>query len=168
MIRSAPRAFLFALALMAFGAGVALAQAQPNPALKIDGLVANAVTLGASDFAAPRHSVTVTDEAGTKTTYDGVEVVELLRRAGAPLGKQLKGPNIALCVIGRGSDGYRAAFALADLDPGIGGLEVIVADRRDGKPLDSREGPLRLVVPTDKRHARWVRGVISLSVASVR
>jgi hypothetical protein len=39
-----------------------------------------------------------------------------------------------------------------------------LADRRDGKPLDNHEGPLRFVVPGDKRHARWIRGVTMLEV----
>ena len=143
--------------------------AQSAVALQIDGSVPNRVELGASDLTSlPRHSVNVTDEAGASVSYDGVSVVELLRRAGAPLGKELKGTKLMLCVIARGFDGYRVAFALADLDPGIGGLDVIVADRRNGKGLDSREGPLRLVVPSDKRHARWVKGVISLSVENPR
>ena len=34
---------------------------------------------------------------------------------------------------------------------------VLLADHRDGQPLSTAEGPLRLVVPDEKRHARWVR-----------
>jgi len=44
---------------------------------------------------------------------------------------------------------------------------IILADHRDGKPLDAHEGPLRIVVPGDKRGARWIRGVTSLEVISV-
>jgi hypothetical protein len=35
---------------------------------------------------------------------------------------------------------------------------------RDGKPLSETEGPLRIVVPHDKRQARWVRQVTSLTI----
>jgi hypothetical protein len=34
--------------------------------------------------------------------------------------------------------------------------------------LDSREGPFRLVVPGEKRHARWVREVTSFHVEEAR
>jgi len=34
----------------------------------------------------------------------------------------------------------------------------------DGKALDAKEGPLRLVVPDEKMQARWVRQVIGLVV----
>jgi hypothetical protein len=30
-----------------------------------------------------------------------------------------------------------------------------VAESVDGQPLSAKEGPLRLVVPEDKRQARW-------------
>ena len=35
---------------------------------------------------------------------------------------------------------------------------------RDGKPLDDAIGPFRLVVPTDKRGARWVRQVTRIRI----
>ncbi len=41
---------------------------------------------------------------------------------------------------------------------------VLLVDRRDGKPLSGQEGPLRIIVPDEKRHARWVRQIISLVV----
>jgi hypothetical protein len=41
---------------------------------------------------------------------------------------------------------------------------LLLADQRDGKPLSEKEGPLRLVVPDEKREGRWVRQVISLKV----
>jgi hypothetical protein len=96
-----------------------------------------------------------------------VAVVEILQKAGAPLGKELKGPNMALGVIASASDGYRVLFSLTEFDPAFNDRAVLLADRRDGKPLDSREGPLRLIVAGDKRHARWIRGVTSLEVVRV-
>jgi hypothetical protein len=48
--------------------------------------------------------------------------------------------------------------------PAFSDRVILLADRRDGKPLDNREGPLRLIVPGDKRHARWIRGVTTLEV----
>jgi hypothetical protein len=41
---------------------------------------------------------------------------------------------------------------------------VLLADRRDGKTLSATEGPLRVVVPDEKRQGRWVRQVITLTV----
>ena len=45
--------------------------------------------------------------------------------------------------------------------------ETLLAYRRNGKELDSKAGPLRLVIPDEKRQARWVREVTGLEVVRV-
>jgi hypothetical protein len=42
--------------------------------------------------------------------------------------------------------------------------KVLLVLRRDGKDLDPAVGPLRLVIPDEKRHARWVHRVTELNV----
>jgi hypothetical protein len=58
-------------------------------------------------------------------------------------------------------------FALPEIDPAMTHNVVLVADRKDGKLLDAKEGPLRLVVLHEKRQARWVKQAIKLSVVRV-
>jgi hypothetical protein len=41
---------------------------------------------------------------------------------------------------------------------------IVLADRRDDAPLEAREGPLQIIVPDEKLHARWVRQVKSLTI----
>jgi len=65
-------------------------------------------------------------------------------------------------VIAEATDGYRVVFSLAELDPQFGNTAVLVANEIDGHPLPEHDGPLRLVVPGDKRQARWVRMLRSL------
>jgi len=67
-------------------------------------------------------------------------------------------------VIIEAADGYKVAFALAELDSAFTSSKAILADKRDGKPLSVKEGPFRIVVPSDKRPARWVRQVTALRV----
>jgi Oxidoreductase molybdopterin binding domain len=67
-------------------------------------------------------------------------------------------------VIAEAQDGYRVVFSLAELDSGILESEVIVADTMDGAPLTAKQGPFRLVAPHEKRPARWVRMLNSLTV----
>jgi hypothetical protein len=50
----------------------------------------------------------------------------------------------------------------------VAGTRVIVADQRDGKPLSAQQGPIRLVVTSDKRPARSVRMVERLHVVELR
>ncbi len=63
-------------------------------------------------------------------------------------------------VIVTGSDGYTAALALAEIDPEFEGKPVLLAWRRDGKPLND----LRLVVPGDKFGGRSVQNVARIEI----
>ena len=42
--------------------------------------------------------------------------------------------------------------------------EILLADRRDGKPLEGSDGRLRLIIPHEKRYARWVRQIVAVSI----
>jgi hypothetical protein len=53
-------------------------------------------------------------------------------------------------------DGYRATFAWAELDSSFMDKSVYVVTKRDGKPLSDKDGPFQLLVPGEKRSARWV------------
>src|SRR5215475_12734315 len=112
----------------------------------------------------PRREVRARDRDGAEVTFAGVALVDLLRLAGVPLGEKLRGNNMALYLLIEAADGYRVVFALPELDPAFTERVVLLADHRDGQPLTTTEGPLRLVVPDEKRHARWVRQVGSGTV----
>ena len=113
----------------------------------------------------PRKTVTVHNpHANTDETYEGVALSDLLAKYGAPLGNDLRGKALAYYVLATGSDGYKAVYALAEVDPSFHPGDVIVADTMDGKPLDAHAGPLRLVATEDKRPARGVRNLVSIEV----
>jgi hypothetical protein len=87
-----------------------------------------------------------------------------LRLAGVPFGEGLRGKNLALYLIVEAADGYQAIFALPELDPAFTDRIILLADHKDGNSLSISEGPLRIVAPDEKRHARWVRQVIALTI----
>ncbi|HVF29189.1 MAG TPA: molybdopterin-dependent oxidoreductase, partial [Pyrinomonadaceae bacterium] len=99
-----------------------------------------------------------------EAAFEGLELVEVLKLAGVKFGEELRGKSLALFLVVDAADGYRAVFALPELDPAFTDRVILLADRRDGKPLAVTEGPLRIVVPDEKRHARWVRQVTALNV----
>lgn len=148
----------------------ALAQnSTPTPSspvlLTISGEVATPVKLTAGDLAKlPRRSVQAKDHDGKDTTFEGIELAEVLKLAGVQFGEHLRGKELALFMVVEATDGYRAVFALPEVDHAFTDRIVLLADRRDGKPLAEKEGPLRIVVPDEKRQARWVRQVISLTI----
>lgn len=147
--------------------GLAYAQsATTGPELKIGGAVSTPLTLTAADLAKmPRKTLSVTNPHNKKTeAYEGVPLEELLRRAGVPRHEQLRGQAMATYVIAEAEDGYKVVFSLAELDSGILDSEVIVADTMDGAALAAKEGPFKIVAPHEKRPARWVRMLKSITV----
>ena len=160
------RSACFAL-LLALSAGVALAQDATAPApavIAAGGEIAKPLELTAADLAQLPHTRVHAKAHDVEGDYDGVLLSVLLRALGAPSGEALRGPNLALYVRIRAADGYRAVFALGELDASIGNANVILADRRDGQPLDAKEGPFRIIAVADKRPARWVRQVVAIDV----
>ncbi|PWT90440.1 MAG: molybdopterin-binding protein, partial [Blastocatellia bacterium] len=142
---------LFALIL-----GQASAQKTAPVLLTITGQVDQPVKLTADDLAKlPHRSVNAKDHDGKNTTFEGVEVGEILKLAGVKSGEALRGKELALFLVAEASDGYRVVFALPELDHAFTNRIIIIADKRDGKPLGEKEGPLRLVVPDERREARW-------------
>jgi DMSO/TMAO reductase YedYZ molybdopterin-dependent catalytic subunit len=146
--------------------------AQNAPAsviLKIGGNVSTPLELTAADLKnMPRKTLTVTNPHEKKSeTYEGVLLQTLLARAGAPQGHDMRGPAMATYLLAEASDGYRVVFSLAELDADFTDAQVLVADTLDGAPLSGNLGPLRLVVPQDKRPARWVRMLKSLTVVQL-
>lgn len=156
-------AALFALLI---GGAAAAADGATTAAgvVRVGGEVATPFGLDAAALRKLPRTAIDADEHGRRAHFDGVALAEVLRAAGAPLGDTLRGKNLALYVRISAADGYRAVYSLAELDPALHGDTVLLVDRRDGRALDAKEGPFRLVAPGDKRPARWVRQVTAIDV----
>lgn len=158
---------LFAVLFFALAASLSLAEDKQSPAgeLTVTGEVAHPLKLTAADFAKlPHQKLTTKDTDGKTVTFEGVPLVQLLQSAGVEFGEKLRGKNLALFLVVEAADGYKAVFALPELDPAFNDRVIILAESRDGKPLSDSEGHWRVVVPDEKRHGRWVRQVVSLTV----
>ena len=167
------RSVLRAVAVLGVCAGFGWAQSpesQSAPAvLTVAGDVSAPLHLKGEDLAKmPRVTVSVQEEDGTKVDYEGVLLREVLVRAGAPLGKELRGKALATYVLAKARDGYQVVFGLAELDASFANESILVADKRDGKALFGYQGPFRLVCPSDKAGARSVRMLESLEVVRLR
>ena len=150
--------------LLLWGSGAGLSAAQTTASSPPPGLVLAQVALGTAALAGlPRRTVTVTEDSGI-VTYSGVDLGALLAKNGAPQGAALRGAAASDYVLVRASDGYRAVFALAELDAGLTDKVVLLADARNGAPLGADSGPFRIVVPDEKHHVRWVRNVTDVQV----
>ena len=124
------------------------------------------VTLSVADLEGllPRTVEAAEPHGKEKAAYRVVPLSKALAIADVPFGTLLKGAALAATVPAEARDGYRVAFSLIELDPSIAAAEVFVAFQVDRKPLPSDIGPFRLIVPTDRRGARWMRQLSRLTV----
>src|SRR5215470_1478456 len=138
--------------------------AQENANFRIGGTEIQAIEISMKDLSQmPRLSVEVREpHKGEIQHYDGVRLSDVLLKAGVQLGNKLRGRGLATYVVAEAKDGYAVVFSIAELDPAMTDNPVILADTMDGKPLAAKEGPFKIVVPGDKRPARWVRMVNAL------
>lgn len=154
-------------------AGFARAQSpQPQVApavLVVAGDVSTPLQLKADELSKMhRETVSVAEEDGTTVQYEGVTLRDVLLRAGAPLGKDLRGKALASYVVAKARDGYQVVFGLAEVDASFANETILIADKRDGKPLFGYQGPFRLVCPSDKAGARSVRMLETLELVRLR
>lgn len=158
------------LIILVLGSAAAIGQTgttTPSTAvlLTVSGEVATPLKLTAADLAKlPHRSVRAKAHDGKEAAFDGIELGDVLKLAGVKFGEQLRGKDLALFLVVGAADGYHAVFALPELDHAFTDRIIILADRRDGKSLAEKEGALRIVVPDEKREARWVREVVTFTI----
>ena len=144
---------------------VAVAQCQQ---LTVQIQDAKPVVLARTDLEALPHVKVATAASGTSATFEGVALEAVLEKAGVEFGQTLKGKRLASCLLVDAADGYRVVIALPELDPAFTDKQFVLAFLKDGKALDEKEGPYRIVIPDEKRMARWVRQVATLKIVDVQ
>jgi hypothetical protein len=163
-----PKAAVLAVALTFFGWSAATAQT-PAPAKRTPApppapfhVLINAATLGGL----PRITIPATDEAGHTNKYTGFSLHDLLVKEGAPTGEPVRALAMLSYILVSASDGYHVLFTLAELDPSFTDHVAVIADQIDGAPFKNA-GPYRLIVPFEKRQARWVRNMTAVDLQNL-
>lgn len=124
------------------------AQVAVTPAL-LEGLPVSTVTLAAH---------------GKEHACQGPPLIDVLARMGGPGRESLHGKVLSKGVIVRARDGYEVLFSLGELAPSLGNATAIIATQCDGAAIDAKDGPLRLVVASDRHPSRSVRQLKSLEI----
>ena len=142
---------------------------QSGPAsIAVTGDIAAPLSLKAEDLASmPREKATIPEQDGTEVEYEGVPLREVLRKAGLPLGK-LRGKALTTYILAKAHDGYEVVFTLGEIDNEFGNEQILISDKRNGKPLFGYQGPFRLVCPKDKAGARSVRMLETLEIVRLQ
>jgi len=155
--------YISLLCVLALMISPALLKAQGS--VKITGEVTTPLDLKLADMQRFKQtSVTRKDRDGNDHTYSGVVLAELLQKAGATMGKDLKGENLTKFISVEASDGYQVVFALAELDKDFTDRTIILASMMDGKPLPNGDGPFRIIVQDEKKPARCIKMVTGIKV----
>lgn len=102
----------------------------------------------------------LTGRGPEQAAYTGALLWSVLDHAGLFGGD--RGSRLRRVVMITGRDGYSAVLALAEIDPEFEGKQVLLAYRRDGRPM--KGSSLRLVVPGDRHGGRSVRDVVRIEV----
>jgi DMSO/TMAO reductase YedYZ molybdopterin-dependent catalytic subunit len=141
------------------------AQVADTASFRVSGEVSNPGKFSIHDInALPRTTVKAKDKEGKEHTYEGTLLSAVLERAGVSFGKELRGKNLVKYILIKARDGYEVVFSLPEVDPEFTDQSILIATRVDGKTLPPGEGLFRLVVPNDKKHARWVRNVSAVRI----
>jgi hypothetical protein len=149
------------LAAVVLAASFGAARAQT---LSVTVVGRDSVALSAADLKdLPRGKATAF-EKGAPHVYEGALLNAALKRAGVVSGDRLMGRYLNQVVIAKAKDGFVSVLSLAETDPFYRANPVIIADTRDGQPLDAREGPWRLVVDGDLHPSRSPRMLDSVEV----
>jgi len=135
----------------------------------ISGDIPTSLTLGVADLdKLPQQTVSVQEEDGTTTKYSGVLLKAIMEKAGAPVGKSLRGKALASYILVSARDGYQVVFTLAELEPVFANEQILVVDKQNDKPLFGYQGPFRIMCPADKAGARSLRMLKSIQFVSLR
>jgi hypothetical protein len=156
--------FLFAL-LIALILAAVVVQCQQ---LTIQTAIGKQTVLSKRDLGSLPITTVTTGSSDAPVTFVGVSVRALLEKAGVSFGEALRGKRLASCLVVEAADGYRVVIALPELDPAFTDRQIVLAYLRNGKPLDEKEGPYRIIIPDEKRMARWVRQVTTLRIVEVQ
>lgn len=147
--------------------------AGPSTEFWLNGDVTNAETYNLSkleELPATTQTVSFIAGGGSEThTYTGVNLWSLLNGVGIPTDPNRNNDILRKYVVATGTDGYRAAFSLGEINPGFGNRPYFVAysETINGQatPLTGN-GFARIAAPGDVRGGRYVSNLMSLEVAT--
>ncbi len=168
-----PRRLLHAcLATAVLLALAACGGSDDDASVRVQGAVERAGNYNAAALqrqAAVTQSVTFTSGSGPQSrTYTGATLWSVLGDAGITLDGTKKNDGLNRYVLATGSDGYRVAFGLGEINPEFGNKASLVAygETANGTPgpLASADGPFRVTAPGDLKGGRYVSNLVRLEV----
>jgi DMSO/TMAO reductase YedYZ molybdopterin-dependent catalytic subunit len=143
--------------------------AQTNEAvLSVSGAVGHPLNLSLAELRMmPRYKFTVHQTNQPDAVFEGAALDEVVNASQPVVTRNCCSNVVNTVVVVKAMDNYQAAFLLTELDPKFGHQLILLADTLDGHPLQGSQGPLQVIVPEDKMHARWVRRVDRIEILHI-
>lgn len=142
--------------------------ASGSEAVELTGLVEQPAILTVADL---QELPTETADVGYEThqgfeqhTYRGVRLYEVIDQSGLKLNPDQKSDQLRKYLVISAKDGYEVLVSWGEIDPEFANAPILLAWEEDGETLTGEDGPVRLVVPTDRRGGRYVSGVVRVEV----
>ncbi|CAG1001303.1 hypothetical protein MYXO_03037 [Myxococcaceae bacterium] len=111
-------------------------------------------------------TVTVPKNGGGTDDYTGISLNSFLSSYLKTDSTVPKNDFLRDYVVATGTDGYKAAFSLGEINPAFGNQNDIIAYQLNGQDLTT-SGFARIVAPGDIKAGRWVSNLSSLEVGHV-
>jgi hypothetical protein len=116
----------------------------------------------------PQVTVHVHNEhRNTDEDYAGPLLADLLGKAGLESNKETQPLILHSTIIATGTDKYYVAYSAAEVEPGFATGKVIVAVTKSNGLPNTEGGAIQLVNTSDAKPARWVHGLMQISVMSL-
>ena len=126
-------------------------------------------TLSLADlYAMPQHSMTVhNSHSDSDESYTGVSLADLLAKYGLTVTGDGAKQVYHSYVRAEGTDGYFVIFSASELESTLHTGDSLIALTLAGKPLQ-QDGRLKMVLAGERKPARWIRNLQTLSIVSVQ
>lgn len=99
-------------------------------------------------------------------TYTGPLLSDVLARAGLSPAHENEALILHSTIVATGTDHYFVLYSCAEVEPAFSNSKVIVAVMKEGLP-DTEGGNIQLINTDGAKPARWVHGLMSLSVMTL-
>jgi hypothetical protein len=161
-----PRLYTLCLLSLLFATGALSAASATAPStFRVEGAVTKAAAWSVPqierDLASEIKTLSYTQK-GKKYSARCVPLLALIRASEPHYTDETKHPELRFLVKVQGRDGYSVWFSLAELLPEFGNGKVYIALDVNGEALSGDEAPVRLLVPGEKDHGRWIYGIASI------
>jgi hypothetical protein len=103
---------------------------------------------------------------GLPETYTGPLLSDVLAKIGLTATRETQPLMLHSVIVATGTDHYYVLYSLAEVEPAFSNGQVIVAVMKNGLP-DSEGGNIQLINTDGAKPARWVHGLMGISVMSL-